>query len=328
MKIAVTGAAGFIGGQLVQRLASDGHQVRALVRSASQINQSAVNIEYILGDLLDEASLLRLVEGCEVVFHMAAYARMWSKDELNFYRINVIGTEKLVQAAKYKSVRKFILTSTAGRFGPSESGPVTEETKRTYSYMNPYEVTKEMAEQIALEARSDSFEVVVLNPSRVYGPGNLSVSNGVTRMVKLYLKGRFRLIPGNGTYRGNYAFIDDVVEGHLLAMNKGKSGEIYLLGGVNSSLNDFFCQLAEVSCCRRRLLRLPFPIAYWLAAFFDFRTKLTGKEPFITRSWLKRFTINWEVSSAKAVEQLGYRITSLDTGLKKTITALQEAGEI
>lgn len=273
---------------------------------------------------MDVASLGQLVEGCDVVFHLAALASMWSADDTDFYRVNVTGTRNVVREAKAAGVRKFIFTSTAGRFGPSGIQPVSESTERQFPLMNPYERTKLLAEQVVLDAIDDTFEVVIVNPSRVYGPGRLSESNGVTRMVKLYLEGAFRVIPGNGEYRGSYVYVDDVVDGHLNAVAFGRSGEVYLLGGENCSLNDLFDQLKGISRCSRLLFHVPYLLIRVAAFFFDLLAKYSGKPPFITQSWLKRFMMNWEVSSDKAIQQLHYRITPLHIGLRKTIDALRE----
>lgn len=328
MKIAVTGSAGFIGAQLVDRLVAEGHEVHALVRSMKPEYRGRENVRYHLGDLLDDASLDSLVAGCELVFHLAACAKMRSADVQDFYLVNVEGTSHLVRAAKKAGVRKFILTSTAGRFGPSEDGPITEETKRHIGYMNLYEETKELAEKLAFSQRSPNFEVVVLSPTRVYGPGRLSEANGVTRMTRLYLQGKFRLLPGDGNCRGNYVYVDDVVEGHLLAMQYGRSGEVYLLGGENYSLNELFNQLAATSNKRYWMIHLPGWAALSIARLMELRLKITGKPPLVTSSWLKRYMKNWEVSSAKAIREFGYRITSLDVGLKKTVAWLNESGQI
>lgn len=328
MKIAVTGSAGFIGANLVSRLVEEGFEVHALVRSMKPEYKDNGNVFYHLGDLLDDESLNKLVAGCEVVFHLAAFAKMRSADEQEFFLINVEGTSRLVRAAKKAGVRKFILTSTAGRFGPSEAAPVTEETKRQVGYMNLYEETKEMSEKLALSQRTKDFEVVVLCPTRVYGPGRLSEANGVTRMTRLYLQGKFRLIPGDGNCRGNYVYVGDVVEGHMLAMKYGRSGEVYLLGGENHSLNEFFHEIDEVASQQYWMLHLPIWVALCIAWSMELRQKIFGNPPMITLSWLKRFMKNWEVSSAKATQELGYRVTSLDEGLKKTVAWLSESGQI
>lgn len=328
MKIAVTGSAGFIGAHLVDRLAREGHEVHALVRSMKPEYEANGSVFYHLGDLLDDESLNKLVSGCEVVFHLAAFAKMSSTDEKEFFLVNVEGTSRLLRAAKTAGVRKFMLTSTAGRFGPSDCEPVTEETIRQVGYMNLYEETKEMSEKLALSQRSKDFEVVVLSPTRVYGPGRLSEANGVTRMTRLYLQGKFRLIPGDGNFRGNYVYVGDVVEGHLLAMKYGRSGEVYLLGGENHSLNELFHELADVSNQHRWMLHLPTWMVLSIARLMEHRQKIFGKPPLITLSWLKRYLKNWEVSSAKAAQELGYRITSLDEGLKKTVAWLNESGQV
>lgn len=320
MKILVTGATGFIGCALTLKLAQMQHTVHALYRSQDKIKYiEHPNVKLFKGDVLDYNSLLSAAEGCQVVFHLAAFARMWAKDPDIFYRINVTGTENALRAARERNVRKFILTSTAGVFGPSFDSIITEEKERKLPYFSEYAKTKEIAEQKAREASDENFTVAMVNPTRVYGPGILSESNGVSRMVDLYLKGKFRMVPGHGKYIGNYVYIDDVVNGHILAMKKGVNNERYILGGENISFNGFFEKLGAISGNKRRMFHIPKSALYVAALFFDYRAKLFGQTPFITRKWLKRFMYNTKVSSNKAERNLNYEITPLDNGLKKTV---------
>lgn len=326
MKILVTGATGLIGKQLTLKLAMEGHAVHALYRSFNKTeNLNHPNIRFFKGDLLDYPSLERAAEDCQVIFHLASFAKQWSKNPETFYRINVKGTENLITAAKENHVTRLIITSTAGKFGPSNSEPVTENTRRTIPFFNEYEQTKDLAEKLALEAADDELEVVVVSPTRVYGPGELSESNGVTRLIKMYLEGKFRFIPGNGKSIGNYAFIDDVVAGHILALKHGKSGENYILGGENISFNEFFTTLARAANKSDTAIHLPQSLLYLVAGLFEVRTKLLGKAPLITRKWLKRYLYNWKVSSEKAIRELAYSITPFDIGLKKTLNWLEKS---
>lgn len=325
MKVCITGATGFIGQALIQRLLHEGYAVNALYRNPEKINGKAeAGLSYVKGDILDPGSLDHAVKGCDAVFHLAAFAKLWDKDPDSWYRINVTGTENVLTAAKNAGVKKFILTSTAGKYGPSNNGTVTENTKRTVPYLTPYEETKDISEQRARDMANDQFKVVILNPTRVYGPGLLSESNGVTRMADMFVNGRYNVIPGNGRSIGNYVYIDDVVEGHLLALKNGKSKENYLLAGENASFNDFFKVLSEVSGVQKQMMHVPVFILSIAAASFEGWSKLSGKAPLITRQWLKRFMYDWNVSADKAKRELAYEPVTLESGLFETVKWLKD----
>lgn len=321
MKILVTGATGLIGSQLSLKLADRrGHEVHALYRSKEKTKDlNHPNINLFKGDILDVQSLEKAVEGCHAVFHLAAFAKVWAKDPKLFHQINVQGTINVLHAAKKMRVKRFILTSTAGVFGPSLDGVVTEKTVRSTPFFTAYEETKALSEKKALEAATSEFEIVIVNPTRVYGPGLLSESNGVTRLVKLYLENKFGLIPGNGKCIGNYVFMDDVVHGHLLALEKGKPNENYLLGGDNVTFNELYKQIAHIQKRNKPLIHISLWILLIIAGVFELRAFLFGTAPLITPKWVKRYLHDWEVSSQKAINDLGYKITPITTGLEKTI---------
>ena len=328
MNILITGATGFIGTKLTLKLAEDGHVVHALYRSKEKTKIiDHPNVRLFKGDITDYRSVENAARSCDVVFHMAAYARVWSKDSDIFNRINVQGTVNVMDAAQKVGVRKIVFTSTAGVLGPSKSVGVSENTQREIDYFSEYEITKALAEEKIREYIGNGLEIVVVNPTRVYGPGIMSESNGVTRMIKLYSEGKFRWIPGNGKSIGNYVYVDDVVEGHILALEKGKSGQRYILGGYNVSFNKFFEQLANTSGQKFWMIKLPLPLMLGVAYLFRLRTKLFGIPPLITSPWVKRYLYNWEMSSQKAFEELGYRITSLDKGFKKTLEWLKNSND-
>lgn len=325
-KILVTGATGFIGEKLVKRLAMKGYGVRALYRSKDRINQSNhPNIQYMKGDLLDIKSLEPAVEGCHAIIHLAAYAKVWAKDPGIYYRINVEGTENVVKLAKKYRVDKLILTSSAGVFGPSDSGIVNETSQRKIPYFSDYEETKALAVQKVLNEADNKMKVVVVYPTRVYGPGLLSESNGMTRLIRMNLRNCLSLIPGNGKSVGNYVFIDDVVEGHLLALTCGKSGEGYILGGENMSFSDFFKEQMRLTSKKTVIIHIPRLILIIIAMFFEARTQITGSAPLITRKWTRRYLYNWEVSSKKAMMELSYKITPFEECLNKTLKWLEKA---
>lgn len=326
MKYLITGATGYIGLQLAKHLAASGHTVHALYRSESKTNElkKLENVQLFKGDIMLPESLDRAVEGCDGVFHVAAFAKPWDKDPGTFYRYNVEGAENVFQAARKFQANRIVFTSTAGVISPSNGQPSDEDTPRTQDYFTDYERSKAQAEEKAAAWSSDDMEIVTVNPTRVYGPGLLSDSNGVTRMTRLYLRGKFRILPGDGNSVGNYVYIDDVVNGHALAMEKGRAGERYILGGDNVSFNEFFEVLANLTGKKMKMFNLPIPVMNLAAHLMELRANLTGAAPLLTPPWVKKYLYNWELSSEKAKQELGYEFTPIETGLRKTVDWILE----
>jgi len=278
------------------------------------------NIQIFEGDITDLASIETAMAGCSQVYHLAAYARVWAKDTTAFERINVVGTKNVLDAAKKCGVEKIVFTSTAGVLGPSHGAPVKESDERRDNVTNEYEQTKTMAEQLCREyCNKYNMHIVIVNPPRIYGPGIETESNAVTKLVRLYMSNKWKIMPGDGKRTGSYVYIDDVVNGHILAMQKGRSNERYILSGVNASYIEFFNTLANVSGKKVKLYSLPvwamMTAGYGMTAF----TKLTGKAPLLTIKWIKKYFYDWSLSCEKAQRELGYTYIPLDEGLKKTI---------
>jgi nucleoside-diphosphate-sugar epimerase len=166
-------------------------------------------------------------------------------------------------------------------------------------------------------------EIVIVNPSRVYGPGVLSDSNGITRIVQRYIRGKWRIIPGNGESIGNYVFVDDVVSGHILAMEKGRSGERYILGGTNLTYNQLFNQLAELTGKKYFMIHVPLSLCQMIAGIMLFIARVLGSAPLITPALIRKYNHNWNISSSKADRELGYRPIDFKTGASLTINWLK-----
>jgi farnesol dehydrogenase len=324
MKYFITGANGFIGTALCQRLVRDGHQVVAYVRSpekATQIHHQKILL--VQGNFDNIELMMKSMQGCDGIFHLAAHAKSYNKNREISYRINVLGTQQLLEAALNLKIKKVVITSSAATIEPSHSIPSDEDTPRTTPYFNDYESTKAKAEELAIEYSKKGLHVVMVNPSRLYGPGLLNPSNSVTKMIDGYCKGSWRIIPGNGNKIGNYVFIDDVVNGHILAMKYGKSGERYILGGDNVTFNEFFKHLKKITSTKRFMIKLPVFIMLATSALMVAIARSTGKEAMITPAWIKKYLHDWELSSEKASKELTYQITPLEVGMQKTIDWLK-----
>lgn len=320
MKVFVSGATGFIGIQLVKRLISEGATVHALYRSetkAELIHFPGVNL--FRGDILEKASLENAMEGCEEAYHTAAFAGVWAKDPALIVRLNVDGAMNVINAAGSQGVKRVVVTSTAGILGPSKNKAVDENSPAPNSFFTDYEASKFQLEQKLLGRRNRNPEVVIVNPTRVYGPGYLSESNGVTKMIKQYMEGSWRLIPGDGNSSGNYVFVEDVVSGHLLAMKKGKPGERYVLGGENISYNQFFSFVREASGVHKRLFKIPLWAMLTAAGIMQGISRITGRAPLIVPNLTRKFNHNWIVSSEKAILDLGYQPRKAQEGIQQTV---------
>lgn len=325
MNVFVTGATGFIGIHLVKELAVSGCIVHALYRSEAKKKHiaSVPNIKIFKGDITDPASIENAMKGCEQVYHVAAFADVWTKDSSTIYKLNVEATETIFEIALRLGVNKVVFTSTAGVYGPSNDGEVTEKTIRSCDFFVEYERSKSIAEEKAREYLAKGLNIVIVNPTRVYGPGLLSKSNSVTLIMKKFNEGKWRIIPGNGKSIGNYVLVSDVVQGHLLAMKKGKTGENYLLGGDNISYKEFFLLLRDITNKTQRLYKLPLFILILSAHLLMFTTWFTGRPPLITPSLVKKYNYHWKISSKKAQTRLGYNPSSLANGIKTVLQWLK-----
>lgn len=324
-RIFVTGATGFIGANLVLKLARSGYIVHILFRSKQKLNDlDHPNIRFFKGDILDKTRVLKAMKSCDYVFHLAAYAKSTAESPETFYKVNVEGCINVLEAAKINKVKKVVVTSTAGILGPSNGSLVTEDSIRLNNFYNEYESSKFMMEERIQHYVRRGLDVVIVNPPRVYGPGLFSDSNAMTSIIKKYLKGKWHLIPGNGEMFGNYVYIDDVVKGHLLALKNGLPGEKYILGGVNASFNDFFRVLKNVSEKDHWLIHIPLAGMVLYAVLHAFMARILGKSPKITPKWVYKYHSNWKLSSQKAEKYLSYSFTPLKEGIRRTIDWIKE----
>jgi farnesol dehydrogenase len=325
VKYFLTGATGFIGQEIAKKLLADGATLHLLIRSSEKMgNLMDENLKMFRGDITDLRAIEEAIAGCDFAIHLAAYARPWSKDKELPYRINVEGTRNVLEAALKANVRRVVYTSTAGVFRPSDQDEaIDENSPLPDSYLTEYERTKGEAEKLCLQFADKGLDVVIVNPTRVYGPGKLSKSNSLTVIIEKCREGRWHIMPGSGGSVGNYVFISDVVSGHLLALSKGKPGEKYILGGTNTDFKGFFEVLAKETGHELRLVKLPRWIMLPAACLMVFFARVFGAEPMITPGFVKRYDQNRVLSSGKAVRELGYSITPLNEGIAKTLMWLE-----
>ncbi|EMS32502.1 NAD-dependent epimerase/dehydratase [Mariniradius saccharolyticus AK6] len=323
MSIFVTGATGYLGNRLAKKLISIGEKVNLLARNPDALgDMKSPNVRIFRGDMLDYDSVHAAMEGCQQVLHVAALARLWTKDPNDFYRINVDGTKMVLQAAKARNIEKFVHTSTGGVSGPSLSIPNTEETPRWASFNNDYEISKYLAEEEVLKAFREGLPSVIVRPTRVFGPGIASPSAGINRLISGYMKKRIVFMPYDPKKVCNYGFIDDIVDGHIQAMRVGKPGEKYFLGGENVSYESLFDLMRKNVNQIGLVLRAPKTAINTLSWIEFLLARSFEREPSITPDFVVRLGQNAACDCSKAVGQIGYKITPFEDALKTTIVSL------
>ncbi|HEX2898370.1 MAG TPA: NAD-dependent epimerase/dehydratase family protein, partial [Bacteroidia bacterium] len=225
-------------------------------------------------------------------------------------------------------------TSSAGPIGPPDQDdihPVDENHVRTVNFFLDYESSKAIADERVLRYALAGMHIVTVNPTRIYGPGPLERKNGYLLLINNYLTKKIAAYPGVKTQIANFVHVDDVVQGLILAMEKGRSGHSYLLGGSNVTFLDLFAALEKITGKRTSTFAIPLGIMGFVARISGLVSKINGKAPVLTRAWLRKVRYSWPVSSEKAVHELGYKPVDYETGIRKTVEWLQterKAGRI
>jgi len=318
--ILLTGATGYLGSQMARELIARQALFRVLVRDATRLSfdPNQAGCEVVTGSLRDPVALRKAVNGVEAVIHTAALVKMWVRDARDFWRINVEGLQDLLQTASNSGVQRIIYTSSFIALGPSHDVNAGEELHNPGPYSNEYEETKARALDW-LRNQQGKYPVITLFPGVIYGPGPKTEGNLVGGMIDQYLAGKFPGLLGSGEQRWSFAFNADVVAAHLAALDKGKPGEEYALGGDNRSLSEFFRLLENLTGVHHRVRHLPFFVGKLVGAMEVARARLFGHQPQLTPGVVEVFKHDWVYSSAKAIRELGYRVTPLEEGLRKTI---------
>lgn len=328
--IFITGATGFIGTSLTRQLLADGWRVRGMSRSKPQLPPGYEgdvkelwehpNFEHVFGDVNDYDSLARGMNGCDYVLSLAGYARNYARDPQVFFRVNVDGMRNVFNAAEKLNVKKIVWVSTIVSFGPTPKGQTCDETldRITDKYYTEYEESKSIAEKEALQYVKRGLPLVIVNPTRVYGPGQLSEGNAMAALIRDYRRGTGPFLLNYGVNVGNYGYVDDVARGVYLALEQGKIGERYILGGDNASLLELYKLIDKVDGKTHWKLPMYKFIPLLVAHSLKLWARLTGVYPRITPGWVRTFLVDWKYSCDKAKKELGYDPISLEEGLKRT----------
>jgi dihydroflavonol-4-reductase len=309
--VLVTGASGFVGWQIARLLLERGYRVRALARPSSSIPE--LDIERVTGDLRDPASLARAVAGCGVVFHVAADYRLWSKDPQEMYRSNVDGTRNILLASKAAGVERFVYTSTVGCIGVPSGGIGDENQPVSLQEMaGPYKRSKYLAEQVALEFAADGFPVIIVNPTAPMGDHDFKPTP-TGQIVLDFLSGAMPAYIDTGL---NIVNVRDVAMGHLLACEKGRVGERYILGSENLTLGQILEELARITGMRAPVVKLPYFAAYTAGMITTAWAHLTGVPPRVPLEAVRMAKTKMWVSHEKASRELGYSASPAECALR------------
>lgn len=318
MKALVTGATGFVGANLVRELLKDGTTVRALVRSGSPRTAiEGLDVEVLPGDLQDRDSLKRALHGCQLLYHVAARYTLSSTDRAAMQRANVEGTRNILEEALAMGMERVVYTSTVGALGiPKNHSPGTEETPVTLEEMvGPYKWSKFLAEREAERLGRLGLPVVIVNPSAPVGPWDVKPTP-TGRMIVDYLRGKMFGYLHTGL---NLVHVRDVARGHILAAQKGRVGEKYILGNRNLMLREIFAMLERVSGIPAPRWKIPYPVAVLAACASELYGRAGRTEPQISLTAVRMARKMMFFDSSKAIRDLGMPQTPVEEALREAV---------
>jgi dihydroflavonol-4-reductase len=343
----VTGATGFLGSHVARALAEQGAELRLLVRPTSDLrNLDGLKADRVAGDLRDPASLEKALSGCEVVFHVAADYRLWVRDSTEMYRSNVEGTRSLLEAARKQGVRRVVYTSSVATMGfisnhgaaelrsawtgegarPHTGTMADEESPVSLADMiGHYKRSKFMAEQVAFDAAKSGVDVVIVNPTTPIGERDIKPTP-TGRIVVDFLQRNFPAYVETGL---NLVDATECARGHNQALEKGRTGERYILGGENLTLKQILDRLGAITGLPSPTVKIPYMVALAAGAFYEMVSgRLLGREPRTSIDEVRLSRKMMFVSSAKAERELGWRMVPVDGALRRSVDWFRANGYV
>ena len=314
-KVLVTGATGFVGGRLVPHLLRAGTEVRVFVRDTDRLDGSLQGkVDVVEGSLESENDVDRAISGCSQVFHLAALARAHVRDPGDYFRINTESVKTMLRSSARNRVRRFVHVSSVLALPPEKRAAAWGISRRPTHYGE----SKRASELLVREYVTDGHDAVIVRPGRIYGPGPWNDANGVTRMMAMYLEGRFRFRLADRDVQANYVHVDDVAAGLALAARRGRCGEAYALGGENVSLAEFLGTVADITGVHRQVLSVPpqavLPVAHLCSLWGQ-----CGGSVSLTPAWLNNFLEHRPLDITSSRTDLGYAPRSLRKGISQTL---------
>jgi dihydroflavonol-4-reductase len=335
MTTLVTGATGFVGSHVARLLVNQGHAVRIFCRVAGKVTSKTtsnadiltdLSIERAEGDLRDAASIERAMRGVRRVFHVAADYRLWSAHPEEIYESNVEGTRKLLDAAQRAGVERIVYTSTVATIAVPRHGSLPNEATQSElgEMIGHYKRSKFMAEQEAIRAAREGVPVVIVNPTAPIGPCDWKPTP-TGKIILDFLNGKMPAYVDTGL---NVVAVEDVAAGHLLAAEKGRIGERYILGARNLTLKQILDMLAAIVGRPAPRVRLPHAVALAAGYADEFFARLRGREPQIPVEGVKMSRHRMFVESDKAERELGYKPTPVEAALERAVRWYEAHGYI
>jgi len=324
MTTLVTGATGFLGSAIARELLSDGRKIKLLTRgNADRQNIEGLDAEVVEGDLRDRESLKSAMKGCSALFHAAAYYSLWDRDKKLIYDINVQGTRNILETALELDIGRVVYTSTVGCIGLSEDrSPTNEDHPMNPSTLsNDYKISKFQAEKIALEMHGRGLPVVIVNPSTPIGPRDIKPTP-TGKIVLDFLHGKMPAYLDTGL---NLIDVADCARGHILAEEKGKPGERYILGNQNMSLKEILLALEKITGIKAPSIKMPYWVAYAAGLACETISNLvTQKPPAVPLAGVKMAKYFMYFDSSKAIRELGLPQNPVENALSQSVQWFQD----
>jgi dihydroflavonol-4-reductase len=329
----VTGATGFLGSHVARVLADQGANLRLLVRPTSDLrNLDDIAADRVYGDLRDPDSIEKALSGCEVVFHVAADYRLWVRDPDEMYRSNVEGTRSLLAAVRKQKIRRIVYTSSVATMGfgghsSSRNGHPADETSPVSlaDMIGHYKRSKFLAEQVAIDAAKSGVDVVIVNPTTPIGERDIKPTP-TGRIVVDFLKRKFPAYVETGL---NLVDATECARGHVQALEKGRAGERYILGGENLTLKQILDRLGAITALPSPTVKLPYVFALAAGVVDEMVTgRMLGREPRATIDAVRMGRKMMFVSSAKAERELGWRTVPVDAALRRSVEWFRANGYV
>ena len=316
VKAFVTGGTGFIGANLVRLLLEEGYSVRALVRSTSCLtNLQSLNVEIVRGDINDP-DLRQSMQGCQVLFHVAAHYSLWQADREAVYRNNVLGTRNVLQAAHQAGIERTVYTSSVAAIGVGQDMSVDETYQSSLDQLvGHYKKSKFLAEQEAVRAAQSGQEIVVVNPSTPIGPWDIKPTP-TGEIILRFLRRQMPVYVDTGL---NFIDVRDVARGHLLALKRGQPGERYILGNQNLTLKALLDQLAQITGLSAPQYTVPVWLPLSVAWIDEQILAPLGKPPSVPLDGVRMSKQAMYYNPSKAVKELGLPQSSISEALKAAV---------
>ena len=310
MKVLVTGGTGYLGRAVVTALRARGHDLVIFARHASRSGLPGAAID---GDVRDRGALEHAAAGCDAISHSAALVSIWRRRRADFDEINVGGLRNVLAVAAAAGIPRVLYTSSFVALPPrGRTEPLLA---------NDYQRTKVIADRVADQAVRDGAPLIRVYPGVVYGPGSFTEGNLVGRLIADHLQHRLPGLVGPENH-WSYAYVDDVAAGHCAALERGRAGGRYALGGDNAPQRRVF-EIVQQLTGRRPPPRIPFPVAALLGAAEELRVNLFGGTPVLTRGAVEIFRHDWSLDSSEAIRELGYTLTPLIEGVTRTLSSIR-----